>query len=78
MRRLKEVMKVLKKILATLLALSVLSLSAFALDVQRQNEQPKPPPKEQKEVPKQEKPPPPREDNNNRDRGGNDNKRGKP
>ena len=77
MRRLNEVMKVLKKILATLLALSVLSLSAFALDVQRQNEQPKPPPKQEKEVPKQEKPPPPRPDNN-QDRGGKNNKGGKP
>ena len=71
-------MKFLKKMLATLVALSVLSLSAFALDVQRQNDPPKPPPKEQKDVPKQEKPPPQRPDNNqNQDRGG-DNKRGKP
>ena len=66
-------MKNLKRFLATLIAICMLSLSAFALD-QRQND-PKPPPKDTKDVPKQDKPPPPREDNSNK---GGDKRGGKP
>ncbi len=76
MRRPKEVMKGLKQILATLVALCMLTVSALALDVQRQND-PKPPPKEEKKIPREEKKPPPREDNQNRGDKDN-NKRGKP
>ena len=69
-------MKVLKQTLATTVALCMLALSAFALDAHLQND-PKPPPKETKDVNKSDKqPPPPR--NNNQNRGGNENKRGKP
>jgi hypothetical protein len=73
MRRTKVVMKDLKRILATLVAICTLSAGALASDWQRQNDQ-KPPPKEQKEIPREKKPPP-REDNQNR---GGDKKRGKP
>ena len=73
-------MKVLKQLLATVVALSVLSVSALALDAQRQNDPPKPPPpKEGRDIPKSEnKPPPQRPDNNQNQGRGGDNKRGKP
>ena len=75
MRRTKVVMKDLKRMLATLVAICTLSAGALASDWQRQNDQ-KPPPKEQKKIPGEgKKPPPPREDNQNR---GGDKKRGKP
>lgn len=70
-------MKVLKKTLATIFALCMLTVSVFALDVQRQND-PKPPDKKPQEIKPQEKPPPPRDDKKNENRGGNENKRGKP
>ena len=68
-------MKDLKRYLATLVALCMLTLSAAAFD-QKQND-PRPPEKPPKDVPKGEKPPPPREDNSNRG-GGNDKRGGKP
>lgn len=66
-------MKVLKRILATMLTCCVFATGALALDAQKNDPKP-PPPKPPKEVPNTPKPqPPPRNDNN-----GGDKKREKP
>ena len=68
-------MEVLKKLMVAVVAFCVLSVSAFALEPQKNDNRNQPPPKEDKEIPKKEKekPPPPRNDNR-----GNDGRKGKP
>lgn len=71
----KGSMKLLKKIVVTVVAVCVFAVGVMA-DPQKGGQKPPPPPKEKQEVPNREKkdPPPPRDNN----KGGNDNKRGKP
>lgn len=66
-------MEVLKKLMVAVVAFCVLSVSAFALEPQKNDNKQPPPPKEDKKIPKEEKPPPPRNDNR-----GNDGRKGKP
>lgn len=76
MRRLSRKMKVLTKLLVTVVAFCVLSVSAFALEPQKNDNRQQPQPdKKEKEIPKGQKPPPPPPRNDNR--GGGD-KKGKP
>jgi len=68
-------MKFLKQFIIAAVASCVLAAGALAFEPQKNND-PKPPPKDTKQVPSQPKNPPPPRDNGNK--GGNDNKRGKP
>lgn len=72
-------MKVLQKLLATVVTLGVLSVGAWGFDAQKQDkgQQQRPPDKKEKEIPKGEKPPPPPPRNENRGNN-NEGKKGKP
>jgi hypothetical protein len=74
-RRPKEVMKYLKRILGTVLTLSLFVASALAFDFQKNNPPPKKP---DKEIRAPEKRPPPPQNNSGRgnNQRGNDNRRG--
>ena len=69
-------MKFLKQFVITALAACVLAVGALAVEPQKNDNKPPPPPKDKQQVPKPDKNPPPRPDGGNK--GGNDNKRGKP
>ena len=73
-RRLVGTMKLLRKFLVAVVALSVLTLSAWAQPQKNDNRQQPPPDKKEKEIPKGEKPPPPPPRNENR--GNNEGKKG--
>jgi hypothetical protein len=68
-------MKVLKQFIVAAVAACVLAVGALADGPQKNNDPKPPPPKENKQVPNPPKNPPPRDNGN---KGGNDNKRGKP
>lgn len=68
-------MKVFKQFIIAAFAAGVLSVGALEAGAQKNNDPKPPPPKDNKQVPNQPKNPPPRNDGN---KGGNDNKRGKP
>jgi len=69
-------MKALRKFLVAVVALCVLTMSAWASDFQKNDNRQQPPPdKKEKEIPKGEKPPPPPPRNDNR---GNEGKKGRP
>ncbi len=71
-REIHRYMKLLKQTLMTVLAMSILSLSALSFETQKNDQ--KPPPKQEKDVPKADKKDPPPEDKGNK---GSD-KKGKP
>ena len=70
-------MKFLKQFIIAAVAASVLAVGALAVEPQKNNDPKPPPPKDNKQVPNQPKNPPPR-NNGDGNKGGNDNKRGKP
>lgn len=73
-------MKVLKQLLAMVVTLCVLSVSAWGFDQPQKDkgQQQRPPDKKEKEIPKGEKPPPPPPRNDNRGNSNNEGKKGKP
>lgn len=71
-------MKSLKQFTTTVFAICVLAAGALAFEPQKNDQKP-PPPKEKQDVQKPEKPPPPPKDKEDKgNRGGTDNKKGKP